>query len=97
MIDLAHEIDSLLEGKGCTDAKMIKCKGRSGPHLEVLCRNCDERDFEPSPYVMSLYQSSVLLDAGFPITPDSFSLDYWLDLSLVRQKIRQKTFRCPIG
>ncbi len=50
----------------------------------------------PSPYVLGLYQNVMLIDAGFPFRSEDFSLDYWLDLSILRQAIRQKTGRCPL-
>ncbi|MHC1728579.1 MAG: hypothetical protein AB9866_21685 [Syntrophobacteraceae bacterium] len=86
----------MLEGKGCTEAKQKACRGRSGPLLEILCNNCEEKDFTPDPYIVGLYHTALLADAGFPFDADTFSFQYWMDLAAMKQSIRQYSMRCPI-
>jgi hypothetical protein len=81
----------LLSGKGCTESKKAKCKARSGPYLEILCRNCLDKDYEPDPYVISLYQTAMLAEAGFPFSSDGFDMTYWTDLGVFRFALRQKS------
>ena len=61
--------------------------------LEVLCRNCDEAEYTPHPYTISLVQSALLLEAGFPVKADTFPMGYWLDLGIVRTRIKQKSMQ----
>jgi hypothetical protein len=46
--------------------------------------------------VASLYQVHLLQTAGFPFTADAFPCGFWLDLALLKQKIRAKSI-CPVG
>ena len=86
-----------MEGKGCTDAKRRECRGRNGPYLQLICDECDDQYFVADPYVIGLYQTCMLMEAGFPFDGDDFSLGYWLDLAVMKQAVERKRFRCPLG
>ncbi len=80
----------MLSGRGCTEERKAECRARSGSHLEALCRSCNDKDFSVSPYVSSLYVSCLLLEAGFPVSQETFDIDYWTDLGIFRIALKAK-------
>jgi hypothetical protein len=62
-----------------------------------MCESCKDKEFEVHPYVIQLWRTAMLLESGFPATPDTFDMDYWMDLGIMRLKIRQAFFRPLIG
>ena len=56
-------------------------------YLETVCADCDRRDWAPSSYLVNLYQTLLLQEAGFPFSADDFEFGYWLDLGTLKQRI----------
>lgn len=89
------EIDELLR-EAC-DPKTVKdCEGRNLPVLCTKCEKNPKRKRKIGPYVERLYTVHLLQAAGFPFAADAFPYDFWLDLALLKQKIRARQ-ACPMG
>lgn len=58
--------------------------------LELICKTCSKKEYEPNIYVSSLYQFYMLQEAGFPFEADTLSLSTWYDLGVLRHKIEAK-------
>jgi hypothetical protein len=58
--------------------------------LTGICNRCEDYGYEPHPYVILLYEASLLIEAGFPATSEMYDMDFWLDLGLFRRIVNQR-------
>lgn len=78
----------MLLSPDCNPETVTDCDGRT---LRELCKSCSrspERKKKASPYAISLLQVHWLQTAGFRFDNDSFDLQFWLDLALVKHRVR---------
>ncbi len=93
-MNLEKEIERLFE-KRCNPDTVTDCEGKT---LRALCKRCKDRPRRRRihPYVAVLYEAYMLQEAGFPFQGDAFSLQFWMDLGLLRQQIHGHTRMCPL-
>jgi len=83
------EVERFLDG-GCTDARRKTCKANNGEYLAAVCAECELNNYEPSQYVVSLVDTVLLVEAGFPFVADDFTMAFWKDLGRVRMAVKQR-------
>ncbi len=72
----------------CNPDQVEGCDGRT---IRELCRDCGKNPAARktvSPYLASLVRVHLLQEAGFRFENDSFSLGFWFDLAVLKQRMR---------